>query len=176
VLTPQDRDPILAAQELSESLGIQDSDDFRRQIARVGIPSHPWSTEVLAVAEKALRRGLASSLAGLLYGSREAVLLLDYEARREQILAPGLRGTEALSWILKAVKRFPFWVVCLERLDLAPFEDVDTIRQLFDRNLLGYSLTREAEMLQRHCLVLIDSPDAFEVLDGNVAELKPVQL
>jgi TIR domain-containing protein len=175
VVPSHDREPDIAVQELCTSLGIQYSHDLRREITRVRMLSWPWSTWILAVGEKALRRGLAARLAELLYGSREAVLLLDYETKGEQILAPGSGCTEALSWILKAVKRFPFWVVCLERLDLAPLEDVAMIRRLADKKGLGYSIQKEARMLQRYCLILGDAPDVPRASDWSVAELKPVQ-
>jgi hypothetical protein len=113
------------------------------------------------IRDRDARHNFALLIARRLLGSNCAAVFLDYDALNEQRLSWG--PTEALSWVMRAVARYPFWVIVIDSIGKAYDKDGSGLREMMHTD------HRSDPNPFRHCVILLD--DVPEFLHSDAADL-----
>jgi hypothetical protein len=126
--------------------------DFLRKIAWSLILS---ATEPIIgyIRDRAARRQFAQLIAERMLGSVHAIIFLDYENLDEQPLTRG--GTEALNWVMRAVARYPYWVINIDSINKAQSYDQAELKEMMHHD------SRSKPNPFRHCVILLDDVPEF---------------
>lgn len=130
--------------------------------------SCPSPLAVLSVKDRDIRRRLAQMLALNLLGSSEAVLIMDYGEIKDQILNYSVPYTDTFRWMVRSVRRFPWWVVVIEEMDKATHIDRCGVRTILSRGVIEN--TGEGACLFDRCIMLFDS-DHYPEIEGSTVSM-----
>jgi hypothetical protein len=112
----------------------------------------------LCIGDHEKRRWLACRLAETLIGSKDAVLVIDYEVILDQILDPSVPYTETFRWMLRSVQRFPWWIIVFESLHKAPDIDRQGVRAILKMGKVHFGA---CHALFDRCVLLFDTLDCL---------------
>jgi hypothetical protein len=137
-------------------------DWFEQLVLRMNLPWFPYSDRpgyALCIADHEKRRRFARRLAEQLLGSKEAVLILDYDVILDQILDATQPYTDTFRWMLRSVERFPWRIIIFESLHKAPDIDQRGVRTIFQSGEVAFGARRAPF---DRCVLLFDNLDCLE--------------
>lgn len=121
----------------------------------------------LCIEDYIKRRWFAQRLAEKLLGSEDAVLILDYEVIRDQILDPTEPFTETFRWMIRSVQRFPRWIIVFESLHKAPDIDRQGVRAILGRG----EVFGTRHVLFDRCVLVFDTLNCLGRENAGIAVL-----